>query len=81
MTATVRRVPQVGMARMHRGQATWEEPQFWAVVEVDGKEIAHVSNGSLLCLLEGAIRAPEATDAQILAAVLGDEHVYGKEQR
>ncbi len=64
---------------MCKGEGTYEEPAFRADVYLDGQHIGTVYNWSLLCLPGGSIRAPDATDKQIAAAVLGDEHVYDTE--
>jgi len=55
----------------------WREPRFEArIIGDDGRTLGTVHNSSLLCLPGGAIRAPEATDEQIIEAVTGDESVY-----
>jgi hypothetical protein len=78
MQAKVSRIKRDGVVIMCRGLGdnTWEEPPFEAAIIVDGETVAHVYNSSLLCLPGGVtIRAPFATDAQILEAVLNDEPV------
>ena len=72
----VKRIKRVGTAKMSCGRRCWDEPSFLAVVYLDGQEVGSVGNSSLLCLPSGNVRAPEATDKQIAAAVIGDEHVY-----
>ena len=74
------RVPSDGQTvRMRHGieGPDWEEPRFAArVIGSGGRTLGTVGNSSLLCLPGGAIRAPEATDEQIIEAVTGDESVY-----
>lgn len=80
MEAYVKRLPAEGRTvRMSRGLSdkTWREPEFRAEVHLNGHYITTVTNSSYLALGEGrSKRAPEATDAEILGAVLGDESVF-----
>lgn len=81
MSARVERVPadgrKVTMVRGLDRASAWEEPRFLArVYDERGHLLGHVGNSSILCLPGGSVRAPEATDEQILEAVLGDESVY-----
>ena len=64
-----------GLGKSYR---EWEEPLInHRVVEIaTGKVLAIVGNSSLLCLPGGAVRAPEATDAQIIEAIVCDESVF-----
>ncbi len=71
----IRNAPKGRVVKMSCGDESWEEPTFNAAVVVDGKRIASLFNSTLLCLAEGSIRAPFATDAQILEAVLNDEPI------
>ncbi len=57
---------------------SYQEPRFRATVYDDcGRTVAVVSNATMLCLPGRTVRACEATDQQILDAVLGDEHIFG----
>ncbi len=80
MAARVARYPANGRAvTMSRGlsDSTWQEPLFQAdVYDQDGHFVATVGNSFLMCVKGGAVRAPFATDAQILEAVLNDESVF-----
>ena len=52
---------------------SYQEPKFCALVyDEQGQYVAKVGNSSLLCLSEGSVRALDATDQQILDAVLSD---------
>ena len=54
----------------------YQEPLFRAVVyDKRGRYVITVGNSSLMCVKGGAVRAPFATDAQILEAVLHDESI------
>lgn len=71
-----------GKVQMSCGDKQWEEPRFSATVwdTVDSCSVGTVSNASLLCLPGGrSVDAPKATDAEIIAAVVGDEHIYDTE--
>ena len=68
------------LAHMSCGGRKWTEPGFCATVLVDGRAVAVLGNASLLCMPKGTagsdnwpVQAKDATDEQILAAVLGDE--------
>ncbi len=81
-TFTVVRHDCVGNVQMSSGlnDPGWEEPMFCAdVVDEKGDLIGTVGNSTLLCLPDGHIQAPLATDRQIVAAVVGDEHIYDTE--
>lgn len=68
-----------GTVQMSCGDKQWDEPRFSATVW-DTKArcaVGTVGNSSLLCLPGGSdVNAPEATDAEIIAAVVGDENIY-----
>lgn len=58
----------------------YEEPAFHAsVIDSSGELVGSVSNSTLLCLPGGSVQAPLATDRQIVAAIIGDEHIYDTE--
>lgn len=40
----------------------------------------YMGSWTTLCLPEGAIAAPDATDEQVIRAYVGDEHVYGEDE-
>lgn len=62
--------------RMTRGDKSWEEPEFRAVVlDNKGQFVGSVRNSTLLCLPGRTIRGPKATDEEILQAVINDEPV------
>ena len=75
-------------ARMFRGIPgtpgceQWEEPRIChRVIDTqNGRSVGTVSNGTTLCLPEGSVRATQASDQQIIRAVVGDEHVYTGER-
>jgi len=69
-----------GTARMSRGfgQDCWEEPAVTAIIRErpTGAVRARVSlNSTTMCLPEGHPRGVDATDDQIIRAVMGDEHI------
>ena len=60
--------------------ARFTEPTFQAdVFGSSGQFLGSVHNSTLLCLPGAQVRAPLATNKQIVAAVVGDEHVYDTE--
>ena len=77
MRARVVRLPSNGQTvTMSRGFSgpEYQEPLFRAVVYgTKGRYVTTVGNSSLMCVKGGAVRAPDATDTQILEAVLNDE--------
>jgi hypothetical protein len=85
MTATngtVRRIDCRGeMVTMSKGLGnSYQTPRFRALVyDSQGRYVADVNNSSILCLPGGSVQAPNATDQQILDAVLGDESIYGEQ--
>lgn len=55
----------------------WEEPTFMhKVLNERGASMGVVGNATTLCLPEGSISAKDATDDQIVRAVVGDESVF-----
>ena len=76
----VERVPPNGrtVTMQHGFSGTkYEELEFRArVYDANGRYVNTISNSSLLCLSGGSIRATDATDLQILNAVLNDESVF-----
>ncbi len=71
-----------GNAQMSSGlnYPGWEETNFHAdVLDEKGDLIGSVGNSTLLCLPGRHIQAPLATDRQIVAAIVGDEHIYDTE--
>lgn len=67
-----------GNVKMSCGDEQWEEPRFSATVW-DTKaccSVGTVGNACLLCLPGRSVDAPKATDAEIIAALVGDEHIY-----
>jgi len=70
-----------GIAHMSRGydpQDRWDEPAVYAVIRErsTGRVEAGVSlNSATMCLPGGGIRGVDATDDQIIRAVMGDEHI------
>jgi len=69
-----------GVAKMSQGEKSWEEPEVWATIKnPKGRTVErdiHL-NSMLCCLPGGSVRGIEATDEQLLEAVLGDESVFG----
>lgn len=70
-----------GVAKMAQGERSWEEPQIWARITdpkgraVVGRELC--LNSMLCCIPGGHVRGVDATNEQLLEAVLGDESVFG----
>jgi len=68
-----------GIAHMSRGlNDRWDEPAVYAVIRErsTGRVEAGVSlNSTTMCLPEGHPRGVDATDDQIIRAVMGDEHI------
>lgn len=81
LKGTIKRLDCAGeTVTMTQGLAheSYQEPRFLAIVyDRSGRYVAQVSNGTTLCLPKRSVRASEATDQEILDAVLGDEHVFG----
>jgi hypothetical protein len=83
----IRRVS--GTAKMSKGwpMVEWEEPHVWAtIVQREPRRViaADLSLNSMsLCIPEGPSgrwpRGVEATDEEIILAVVGDEPIFGKE--
>jgi len=69
-----------GIAHMSRGLGDrWDEPSVTAVIRErsSGAVRACVSlNSTTMCLSEGHPRGVDATDDQIIRAVMGDEHIF-----
>lgn len=77
MKYEVKRTSGPGVARMSRGDRKWDEPRQSASIYADGRLVERVSLNSLLCALpEGGVRGVDATDDQLVRAILGDEHVF-----
>ena len=76
------------VARMSRGirgtprHEEWEEPRIChRVIDTkNGRLVGKVGNSTTLCLAGGSVRATEASDEQIIRAVVGDEHIYTGER-
>lgn len=59
------------------GHGSHEEPAVTAFLYVNGQLITSVPlNCTTMCLPEGGIRGTDATDEQIIRAVLGDENIF-----
>lgn len=83
MQYRVNRIPAFGHTiKMCRGLGDgpgnqWTEARFLAeVIGPDGQVTATVYNSTLLCLPRRSVRAPFATDEEILGAVLNNESVF-----
>ena len=83
-----RHTSKTQVAHMTRGVSgtpsckKWDEPRISHRV-IDTKNdrlVGTVGNGTSLCLPEGSVRATEASDEQIIRAVVGDEHIYTGER-
>jgi hypothetical protein len=69
-----------GIAKMSQGERSWEEPQIWArITDPRGRTVErNICLNSLTCCIPGGpVRGVDATDEQLLEAVLGDESVFG----
>lgn len=67
------------VVKMSRGNERWEEPRQFADIRdtESGRLVASVGlNSSTMCLPEGGIRGVDATDEQIIRAVMGDEDIF-----
>ena len=64
------------------GYRVWEEPRIChRVIDTkNGHLVGTVGNGTTLCLPGGSVRATEATDEQIIQAVVGDQHIFTGER-
>ena len=73
-----------GVARMSRGDETWEEPQVWAtIVRRQPRRVIESGlclNSLTVCLPEGPSgkfpRGIDATDEELILAIVGDESVF-----
>lgn len=73
---TVRRTVK-GEVTIYKGGDTHQEPATTAHIYRDGRYVTSASlNACLLCLPGGSVRGMDATDEQIIRAVLGDEDIF-----
>jgi hypothetical protein len=60
------------------GENGRDEPSTTAHIYADGRYVTSTSlNACTMCLHEGGIYGMDATDEQIVRAVLGDEDIFG----
>ena len=66
-----------GVAHMWSTAGEYDEPRVFATIRLDGRTVWSESlNATMICLPDRSVRAIEATDAELILGIIGDESVF-----